>query len=59
MIVQILKKNPELRTDYEIQKLVPLVNDIKFLEELTFNHFTDVCAELRYESMSKGDVVYK
>jgi len=60
-MVQILKKNPESRTDKDLNFLVPIVREVDFFKAnsgIQTHHLVDVCQELRYEVVPAGEFVF-
>ena len=59
-MIQILKKNPELRTEKDVNFLVPLIREIDFFKnnQIKNEHLNDVASELRYEMIPAGDFVF-
>jgi hypothetical protein len=55
-MIQILKKNPEGRTEKEMNFLLPIVREIDVFRtnNIQTHHLTDVCQELRYEKITRG-----
>jgi CRP-like cAMP-binding protein len=60
MMVQILKKNPELRNEKDLHTLAPLIREIEFFKNhsIQAQHLADVCQELRHEIIPQGDFVF-
>lgn len=60
MIIQILKKNPDFRTEKDLNILVPLIREIQFFKsrQIQNNHLVDICTELRYELIPANDFVF-
>jgi hypothetical protein len=61
MIIQILKKNPEYRTEKDLTLIEPLIKEIKFFKdrEIHGQHLQEICMELKYEHMNRGDFVFR
>jgi CRP-like cAMP-binding protein len=59
-MVQILKKNPELRNEKDLNFLVPIIREIEVFKNshIQTHHLVDVCQELRYEIMYPGEFVF-
>jgi hypothetical protein len=59
-MISILKKNPEARTDKNLDTLVPIVREIEFfrLNQIDAHNMVDVCTELKYELISGGEFVF-
>ena len=59
-MIQILKKNPEGRTEKEMNFLLPIVREIDVFRtnNIQTHHLSDVCGELRYEKISRGQFVF-
>jgi Cyclic nucleotide-binding domain len=59
-MIQILKKNPELRHEKDLNFLVPIIREIEFFKSTSIqtHHMVDVCQELRYECMQPGEFVF-
>jgi len=59
-MIQILKKNPEARTEKNLDTLVPIVCEIEFFRkrDIDRRNMVDVCTELKYEMMSAGEFVF-
>ena len=52
----ILCKDPDERTDKELEQLLPLLNEIRFFKEreLTLADIQEVASYLRYEAFMTG-----
>ena len=61
MIIQILKKNPELRSDKDLTVLEPLIKEVKFFKErqIEKHHLNEICAELTFEFMPANEFVFR
>eukprot|EP00347_Sterkiella_histriomuscorum_P015778 403355716 len=62
MIIQILKKNPEQRTEKDLNTLAPMLKEIRFFKErgeIETHHLIDLCQALRYEFCEAGKFVFK
>ncbi len=59
-MISILKKNPESRTDKNLDTLVPIVKEIEFfrVNQIDTRHMVDVCTELKYELSPDGEFVF-
>ncbi len=59
-MISILKKNPEARTDKNLDTLVPIVREIEFfrVNQIDAHHMVDVCTELKYELIHRGEFVF-
>ncbi len=59
-MISILKKNPESRTDKNLDTLVPIVKEIEFfrVNQIDTRHMVDVCTELKYELIPDGEFVF-
>ena len=61
MIISILKKNPELRTERDLNTLLPLIKQVEFFKKkkIRQEHIVEICSELRYHSVTAGEFVFK
>lgn len=59
-MIQILRKNPELRTEKDLNALVPLLREVEFFRtnSIQTQHLVDVCSELRHEIIPSGEFVF-
>jgi CRP-like cAMP-binding protein len=59
-MINLLKKNPEVRNDKDLNVLVPIVREIEFFKNnsIQTHHLVDVCSELRYEMIPAGNFVF-
>ncbi|CDW86844.1 cyclic nucleotide-binding domain containing protein [Stylonychia lemnae] len=60
LVISILKKNPEFRTEKDLNNLAPLIKEIQFFKQRNIEgaHLNDICMELRYEYLQAGDFVF-
>ena len=60
MMIQILKKNPQQRTDKDLNILVSIVREIESLrnDQIQTHHMVDLCSEFRYEMIPAGEFVF-
>ena len=51
MTIAILKKNPEFRSEKDLNILAPYIKEIQFFKARSIegSHLNDICTELRFE----------
>ena len=61
MIISILKKPPEFRTEKDLINLAPVIKEIMFFKTRNIEgaHLNDICMELRYEKMYQNEFVFR
>jgi CRP-like cAMP-binding protein len=59
-MIQILRKNPELRNEKDLNFLLPIIKEIEFFKNnaIKLEHMIDVSQELRHEAMPAGEFVF-
>ena len=60
MTIAVLKKNPESRSEKDLNILAPYIKEIPFFKarNIEGSHLNDICSELRYEQYSAGEFVF-